>query len=730
MVATGRRRCAEVDPFFGNSASDPPPTEGLAATWFWPKAQTGNTHPGACSPFGWVSACAYSGAYVTGYGRNAPSYDGQPDALFDDDTALGFAHFQQSGTGAIDSYYNYLRVTPLSGDLGQLGNRRPLRDEVATPGLYRARLAGTGIGAELTVTPRTALHRYTFSRAAPATVAVDVSAGGLCVPGMETRPTAAAFTLHSSREAAGWVVIEGLRLFFALTLDAPASTWGTWTDGIPAPGQRTWEGDDLDPETFTPFGLFFTYDEAVPRRVTFRIGFSAVSVEAARSALAEVGERPFDEIAAATQDAWEGYLSRIEIEGGTPEQRQIFRSCHYFSLLKPGEADAPPWGGEGPFFFDLATLWDMTKTQLPLMMTLYPERGRDLIAALLTLAEHYGEFPNGYVMSSDVHRFDDQASCLGHVVIAEAYARGVSGIDRRRSLRLMAAALERGRGATFAREGRVHPLTHTLDLAYASYLTAQLARELGDEASFSRLRARAGWWRNAYDPATGLLRADSRYYEGTLWNYSFRLFHDVAGRIGLFASEADFVATLDRFFGFGAPPCTQVVKRPYGDLMAQGFALGRFEGLNNEPDMEVPYLYLYAGRHDRTARIVREVLTRQVHTGRGGLPGNDDSGGLTSWYVWSALGLFPVAGQGLTLIGSPLFDAATLHLPEASFRIEAPGNSERAIYVQSATLNGTPLDRAYLRPDELAAGGVLVLQMGESPSAWARHTRPPSQPEA
>ncbi|MFO7632261.1 MAG: glycoside hydrolase family 92 protein, partial [Caldilinea sp.] len=170
-------------------------------------------------------------------------------------------------------------------------------------------------------------------------------------------------------------------------------------------------------------------------------------------------------------------------------------------------------------FFDLATLWDMTKTQLPLMLTLYPERGRDLVAALLTLAEHYGEFPNGYVMSSDVHRFDDQASCLGHVVLAEAYARSrranrrvrtsgaTDNIDWHRALRLMDSALEQGRGATFAREGLVAPFTHTLDLAYASFLTAQLARELGDEATYDRLIARADAWRNAYDPATGLLRA-------------------------------------------------------------------------------------------------------------------------------------------------------------------------------------------------------------------------------
>jgi putative alpha-1,2-mannosidase len=304
--------------------------------------------------------------------------------------------------------------------------------------------------------------------------------------------------------------------------------------------------------------------------------------------------------------------------------------------------------------------------------------------------------------------------------------RGLEGIDWTRALRLMAGAFESGRAAEFVRDGKVLPYTHTLDLAYAAFLTARLARDLGDQTLCDRLTAVTDYWRNVYDPETGLLSQESPYYEGTFWNYSFRLFHDVAGRIGLFESEEAFVETLDRFFGFGRPPCTQVVHRPYGELMAEGFALGRFEGLNNEPDMEVPYAYIYAGRPDRTARIVREVMAKEFHTGRGGLPGNDDSGGTASWYVWSAIGLFPVAGQDITLIGSPIFDSVRLALGDEIFAVETRGNSDDAIYVQRAALNGAPLKRAYLRNGELIAGGTLVLEMGTEPSEWGRGFRPPS----
>jgi putative alpha-1,2-mannosidase len=200
----------------------------------------------------------------------------------------------------------------------------------------------------------------------------------------------------------------------------------------------------------------------------------------------------------------------------------------------------------------------------------------------------------------------------------------------------------------------------------------------------------------------------------------------VAGRIALFESKQAFVEALDRFFGFGQSPCEQVVHRPYNGAMERGFALGRWEGMNNEPDMEVPYIYIYAGRHDRTAEIVRTAMRTQFHTGRGGLPGNDDSGGTSAWFVWSAIGLFPAAGQDIILIGSPLFEQITLRLGRALFRIEAQNNSDDAIYVQSATLNGQPLTRAYLRYAEIAGGGTLVLEMGDSPSDWAREDRPPS----
>jgi putative alpha-1,2-mannosidase len=283
----------------------------------------------------------------------------------------------------------------------------------------------------------------------------------------------------------------------------------------------------------------------------------------------------------------------------------------------------------------------------------------------------------------------------------------------------------------------VHPITHTLDLAYAYHCTAPVARAVGDRRLADDLEKRAAWWVNAFDGQTGLLH-DSVFYEGGKWNYSFRLIHDMAARIALAGGDDAFVTMLDRFFGFDAAPVKQPGRAPDALEMAAGYALNRFEGLNNEPDMEAPWAYHYAGRPDRTAEVVQSALTWQFGTGAGGLPGNDDSGGLSAWYVWASLGLFPVAGQNLFLINAPAFERAALTVGDAEFVVETSGHRETPIgvdgiehdppplYVQSATLDGRPLLTTHLRATDVHRGGRLHLRLGPERSAWGRGIRPPS----
>ncbi|MCH7229569.1 glycoside hydrolase family 92 protein [Glycomyces sp. L485] len=727
-----------VDPFIGTAATELPAARGLAASWWWPKAQVGNTHPGACHPLGMVSACACSGAYPTGYGRYGISTEGAPEPIYDDYLASGFTHFQQSGTGAIRKYYNYFRVTPMVEPLDALGTRWRLHDEVAEPGYYAATL-DTGIRCELTVGAKTAVHRYTFPASASARVVLDFSYGGLAIEHGGTVPLRAEMQSLGHGRAQGTVVMEGVPISVYIKSDTPGWRQLCWYDRRRVDGGTRLDFDYIRRTTLRPFGLMFMGPTEPGQAIELRMGFSLRGCEQARRNLEEGTPEPatFDARRERTAEAWNEYFDQIRVDGGTPERRTVFATSVYHSLIKPcfAEDESPFWPSDGPFVFDISTMWDMYKTQFPLLTALSPTMGAEMLESLVRICEEEGNLPIGYRMARGSDRFFRQASALAHTALADGYRLGLPGVDWDWALVHMVDDLRRGFGEDFYERGIVHPISHTLDLACGYHCAAQVARGLGDEKLAGFLEEKARNWINAFDPSNGLLK-DSSFYEGGRWNYSFRLLHDMAARIGLAGGDTEFTAMLDRFFGFGAPPVTQLGTPPFGTELSIGGDLNRFEGLNNEPDMEAPWAYHYAGRPDRTAEVVHAALAYQFGTGRGGLPGNDDSGGLSSWYVWASLGLFPVAGQNLFLVNAPAFAGAALRFGGNEFEIATTGHVESGIgddaegssprYVQSARFNGRPLEHGYITGNQLHGGGTLEIELGPEPSDWATKTRPPS----
>ncbi|WP_430645593.1 glycoside hydrolase domain-containing protein [Agromyces sp. GXS1127] len=728
---------ARVDPFIGTEAVDLPPQTGLAATWWWPKPQVGNTHPGATYPLGMVSACAYSGAYPTGYGRYDLATEGVPPTIHEGAVASGFTHFQQSGTGAIRKYYNYFRVTPMLEPLDVLGRTWELAEEAAEPGYYAATL-DSGIRAELTVGPKSAVHRYTFPRNPNARIVIDFSLGGLSIPHGETIPLRARLEQVAPGVAQGEIVVEGAPL--AVYIECDAHTWRQmlWYDRRLMPGGTKLAFDHIRPTTLRPFGLMWAGPSEPGQSIEVRIGFSLRGVDQARANLrADQGTGPtrFPHRRDRTKKSWRKHLKAITVDTPSTERQTIFSTALYHSLIKPCLApeESPFWPTEGPFVFDLCTMWDIYRTQLPLITTLFPERAVELANALLTICEEEGNFPIGYRMARGSDRFSRQGSALAQTFLADLCQLGLPGVDWEWALVHMHADLRRTYGEDFLLRGHAHPISHTLDLAYGYWCTAKVAARVGDRALTEEFTALAARWVNAFDAQTGLLH-DSTFYEGSRHNYSFRLLHDMRRRIELSGGDDGFIAALDAFFGYGAQPVRQPGVAPGLEELAAGYALGRFEGLNNEPDMEAPWAYHYAGRPDRTAEIVHAAVHQQFGTGRGGLPGNDDSGGISSWYVWASLGLFPVAGQNLLLVNAPSFAESELRVGGDAFRIETTGFVEPhrdgpVQYVQSAELNGDPLERTWLRGDELHRGGSLLLRLGPEPSEWGRMSRPPSYPE-
>ncbi|HEY0001953.1 MAG TPA: glycoside hydrolase domain-containing protein, partial [Actinoplanes sp.] len=388
--AVGRYRHAIfdiVDPFIGTAATDLPRAHGLAATWWSPKPQVGNTHPGASAPLGMVSACAYSGAYPTGYGRYAKNTEGVPEEMFERHQASGFTHFQQSGTGAIRKYYNYVRVTPMVQPLDELGQSWELLDEVAEAGYYAATL-DTGVRCEITVGAKVAVHRFTFPEHSSARVVIDLSCGGLAIDLGRTVPLRAQAESMGYGRAQGTVVMEGVPLSVYMEVDSPGWRQMLWYDRRLIPGGTRLDFDSIRQTTLRPFGMLYMGSARAGQTIEVRLGFSLRGCDQARRNLQR--ECPpdgpaFNVVRSRTRAHWREQLNKVQVDGGTPARRTVLATSLYHSLVKPCFADdeSPFWPDSGPWAFDVCTMWDIYKTQLPLLAAIAPDRHTDLLESLV-----------------------------------------------------------------------------------------------------------------------------------------------------------------------------------------------------------------------------------------------------------------------------------------------------------------------------------------------------------
>ncbi len=675
-----RDYCKYVNVFQGCGEIDLPKPEGIAARWFFIKAGCGNTSPAASLPFSAISAGPFSGGYPTGYTDHMPNSHSRPRRFPGGKGLLGFAHLQQSGTGAIGYYYNYAVVTPRYAASPE---RRVPAEEAGEPGCYRAVLED--IVCELTVSGRAALHRYTFgSRGGEVTV--DFTNNGVNIPdwGKQhvydlTARLADAYTAEAE------ALIEGVKIYFAVRANAPL--------------------------TQTETGVKMNVPES--GRAELTVSISPVGAE---KALARVQQAyDFDAAKAAAREAWNRLFSKIDIETDDETIKEIFYSNLYHSLVKPAD-----WSGESflygdaPFTVDLNTLWDMYKTELPLQFAVYgKEIGEKLCETLLRLCETLGFMPNSIGLSDEYRQPNGQARMLGSYALLTAYRYGLE-VDPERILANLKTDLFAPDKRDFTETGRCISHTFLLDMAEICTLGADLAKELGDTETEALLRPYGQLWKTAYDPETGLLKSDTGYYEGTLYNYSFRQMADMDARIRLSGGKERFVSLLDKFFGYGAPPTVQPTDPNDYTPVEEGMKLGRFEGFNNESDTEAPYSYICAGRQDRTCEVVRGGMKYMFTTGRGGIPGNNDTGALSSYYIFAALGLFPVAGQDLFLLGSPFVKKATVLLHNGRvLTVEAPDTDDAHIYVKSVSFNGKALPDFRISAKELLGGGTLTFTMSD-----------------
>lgn len=687
-----------VNVFQGSGEIDLPKPEGLAATWLFVKAQCGNTTPAAAYPFGKATVCAYTGGYPTGYDNRRPNSCGKPRKI-EETLVRGFSHMHVSGTGAIRAYYNYAVTSPIPGD-SLIPKVDRFVDEKAHPGYYSAILS-SGVKFEGTVSKELALHKYTFLD--KGLLAIDFSNDGLLRDFNDfgkkfySYPEAAEVRIVSSTRVTAYARLHGIDLYFAAECKSAegVSLWQDYSEK---------DGELLVPTDLNGnFGAVFK----VNGTAEMRMAISFVSCDAAISML-DKDTRTFDQVLKDTEEIWEDYLGRVKIDTNDEKLLEIFYSNLYHTLIKPCTGAGESFlydvkDTDGKFCFDLGTLWDMYKTAIPLIYTLYPEISEEIVKTLIRLMKDGSRSPINITVAKN-NDTPEQARMLAEICLADYYFRYGKYAEEM----LEATECDLAHHTDYLENGICERYTNIVDISEALYSMANIAEELGKTEISKRYRLLAERKTNAFDEETGLMSTKSKYYEGDNYNYSFRLLHDMNGRIALMGKER-YIEALDELFGYTRAPVDMPVT-PEVDPITPG--LHSFEGFNNESDMETPYAYIFAGRHDKTCEIVSAGHKYMFTTGRGGIPGNNDSGGLSSCYIWNCLGLFPVAGQDLMLIGSPKINGAKLRLAnEKNLEIRVYDNNSCHIYTDKVLFNGVPVSDFMISAREIMRGGLLEIYM-------------------
>jgi predicted alpha-1,2-mannosidase len=693
----------------------------------------GNTVPGAQVPFGFVSLSP-----DTSHGSTS-GYDSAG-------LILGFSHTHVSGTGGAGKYGNF-RVTPALGSDAWGNLAFPKSAEAANPGYYAVTVGRPGkqIRAELTASRLVGFHKYIFPPDAQARIIIDASAtiplggGGPRASGGEVRVIDQRDIAGKMSFVGGWGRNRPYVLFFYAQFDRPALDVGRWQSGrgtiTKIPGVGSSAGGDTRQSLDNRLGAFATFDTRREAVVQLKLAVSFISVEQARQNLArELPNWSFNAAHRSARAQWSSALGKIEVEGGTDEQRRTFYSALYRAQVMPHDLTGENawWSSGEPHYEDFYTLWDTFRTLHPLLTLIAPDRQRDMVRSLLDTYRHEGWLPDARIAGATG---PSQGGSNGDVVVADAIVKDLGGFDEQLALEALLKdgstqspdPLDEGRDLKdylalgYMSLSQTRSASRTLEYAFDDYAIASAAAKLGRQDLARSYAARSRNWARLWDSKLECIHpryADGRwlenfdcgreypdatsewwdapFYEGSSRQYSTYVPQDVAELIRRLGGRGRFVAWLDRFFSDGA--------------YDQG----------NEPDILAPWMYIDGGRPDRTAKQVRAIMAKDYNSGRAGLPGNDDAGTLSSWFVWAAIGIFPSAGQPFYYIGSPIFERTTIHLErKRDFVIVAKNTSASNLYVQSAELDGRPLSRAWLTHDEIANGGTLVLHMGAQASSWA-----------
>jgi len=642
-------------------------------------------------------------------------------------------------------------------------------EEEASPGYYAVQLKDYGIKAELTATEHAGFHRYTFPKSEEAHIIIDVTHS--LTPGRNTY-----VKIINEHQIEGNVTgdMEGsydlpLTCYFFAEFNKAFTSFGTWNGDSICHSLNEISGKD-------GVGAFVNFTTEEGEQILVKVGISFVSIEGAKKNLqAELSHWDFQKVVDQAKEEWNKKFDKIEIKGGTEAQKTIFYTAMYHSLMFPrvfsdvdgsyySHFDDKIHGNPGERYYVDFSLWDTYRAEHPLLAYLEPERQNEMIRTFLTMYDQGGRLPL-HVSYKNYY----QATMIGdHAtsVIVDSYRKGLRDYDVEKAYEAMRKnATEPGErpksryGLDYYMKLKYIPaekvresVSVTLEDAYDDWCLAQMAKDLGKTDDYQLFSERAGYYANLYDTETGFFRprksdgswlemcdslpsiirtdihpyyscfdplwvgvSPNRHYtESSAWQYLWHVPYDVQGLINLMWGREEFVTRLDFLFSMSPKESGE---HQYAPLWSK---IGQYVH-GNEPVHHVAYLYNYAGEPWKTQMRVNEIRNKMYGVGPNGLCGNDDMGQMSAWYIFSAIGFYPVApGQNVFAIGTPLFEEVTLNLGEyfnnKAFTIKAEGVSAENIYIQSAELNGEPHNKSWITHNEIINGGTLILGMGPIPN--------------
>jgi predicted alpha-1,2-mannosidase len=612
---------------------------------------------------------------------------------------------------------------PYAGDIREdkFQSRYEKESQSACPGFYTVRLSDFDVLAKMTATEHTAFHSYTFNKESIPHLMIDFQNG----------ITFSESQFHNH-------VIDAVQNFESPTRISGSCRTKVWIDrtyyyviefNAPITGKRKLESRD-SAEVAPRY--VFDFDLKKGKKLMVKISLSATSIENARMNMAK--ENPgwdFGEIRKTANKKWNDLLSRIEI-GGTDEQKNIFYTSMYHLFIHPNNiADAD----EKPFYSTLS-LWDTYRAAHPLYTILTPEKVDGFVNSLLMQFDKQGFLPIWALWGGETY-------CMigNHAVpvIVDAYLKGFRGFDAEKAYQAVKTSLTSSHlnsdWETYDKYGyypfdsvKVESVSRTLESCYDDYCAAQFAKALGKDEDYKFFMKRAGYYRNLFDPATKLMRPkDSKgdwrvpfnslqlshasssggdYTEGNAWQYTWHVQHDIQGLIELMGGPDYFISKLDTLFNLESTISGTGFLSDVTGLIGQ-YAHG------NEPSHHVAYLFSLAGKKWRTEELINKIVTTQYNDRVDGLCGNDDCGQMSAWYIFSAIGFYPVNPcGGEFVLGAPQIPFAQINLPGSkTFTVTAENYSKDNIYVKSVELNGKKLDRLTISYSDIINGGSLVFRM-------------------